>query len=314
MNFKTTIKQPFFERKIKIEDSSFFIGSCFSINLFQKFQQHFLRASANPFGTVFNPVSIKSQIEELFNYSNPTVSLTKVENRFYSLNHNSLFSEDSKIELEGKILSTIKNEYQNLTKANNVFITLGTAWVYQWKVNQKIVANCHKIPQNNFTKKLLSIQEISETLQEIISLLQSNNPAINVVFTLSPVRHLKDGFTENSLSKARLLESIHQVVNSNNSVEYFPAFEIFMDDLRDYRFYDSDMVHPNDIGVEYVWEIFKKAFFTNEALAALKNLESLYKAQNHRLIHPNPIQQEKHNLFVNQLSTELKNKYPKLTI
>lgn len=314
MKFKTSITQPKAKFSIGIEDLSFFIGSCFSQNIGAKFENHNLNNEINPFGTVFNPVSIQNQIEELIAEKYSGENIIEFDDRFISLNHNSFFSNPSKSELISKIKSTQINAKQALNSAQNVFITLGTSWVYVWNENNKIVANCHKIPQTKFKKRLLEIEEIQNSLEQIIYNLLKINKDLNIVFTVSPVRHLKYGFIENSLSKARLIEAVYQIISKKPNTFYFPAYEIFIDDLRDYRFYEDDMVHPSNLGVEYVWQIFKNCFFKESDLEWLKKLENLKKALNHKPMVKLPKQEKIHKEYLSSLQKQIKNKFPTLNI
>ena len=184
-----------------------------------------------------------------------------------------------------------------LKNASHCIITFGTAWIYRFSETDEIVANCHKIPQKKFAKELLSVNQISESIQNIISFLTSINPEITVIFTISPVRHLKDGFVENSQSKAHLIAAIN-VISKDKNIFYFPSYEIMMDELRDYRFYGEDMIHPNQIGIQYIWEKFINTWFFEETIPIMHEIEVIQKAILHKPFNENS---EKHQAFLENL-------------
>ena len=196
-----------------------------------------------------------------------------------------------------------------MQQATHVVITLGTAWVYRLIEKDRIVANCHKVPQKKFLKELLSGDEISESLAAIVSLIRDFNKNVGIIFTVSPVRHLKDGFVENSLSKANLISGIHQIVEPRKQIHYFPSYEIMMDDLRDYRFYKEDMLHPNKTAVDYIWENFKKTWINEEAFSFMQEIDSIQKGLAHRPFNPTS---EKHRMFLADLNKNMEQLTQKL--
>ena len=185
-------------------------------------------------------------------------------------------------------LNSIINTTNHFLENNShVVITLGTAWVYRLKDTNQVVANCHKVAQNHFTKALLSINEIEESLHKIIKLIHDFNPNCNVIFTVSPVRHLKDGFVENQQSKAHLISALHQIIKQNDDfVTYFPSYEILLDELRDYRFYAEDMLHPNQLAINYIWERFCEATISKENQSIMNEVSQIQKAKAHRPFNP----------------------------
>ena len=182
---------------------------------------------------------------------------------------------------------SIKSTHLQIKNSTHIIITLGTAWVYRHLESDIIVANCHKVPQKQFAKELLSIEEISESLQAIVGLIRSVNPKAVIIFTVSPVRHLKDGFVENAQSKAHLIAAVHEVVEPRNYIHYFPSYEIMMDELRDYRFYDDDMVHPNTAAINYIWERFQESWIAKEALKTMDEVDSIQKGMCHKPFNSN---------------------------
>ena len=193
------------------------------------------------------------------------------------------------------------------------FITLGTSWVYRNVASEQIVANCHKVPQNEFSKELLSIAAIEESLANILTLLPAINPNCSVVFTISPVRHIKDGFLENTLSKAHLIAALQSILKSESGLlnaEYFPSYEIMMDELRDYRFYADDLLHPSKMAVDYIWERFSEVMISNESHLTMEEITTIQKGLAHRPFNPNT---ESHLQFLEKLQQKidcLQNQYP----
>jgi hypothetical protein len=177
---------------------------------------------------------------------------------------------------------------------------LGTAWIYTFQ-KKTTVANCHKIPQKEFKKTLLSVDEITASLTRIILNMRDFNPGMEIVFTLSPVRHLKDGFIENSVSKAHLLTAIHSVCRSLNT-QYFPSYEMMMDDLRDYRFYNADMIHPNQVAIDYVWELFRKTWIDSSVYPVMTEVDAVQRALAHLPFNENS---EEHLLFLKTLTAKI---------
>ncbi len=193
----------------------------------------------------------------------------------------------------------------SLGKASHIIITLGTAWVYKDVETQKRVANCHKLPQKQFTKELLTESEIEESLKQIISKIRKVNESASVIFTISPVRHLKDGFVENQRSKANLISAVGKIMesaSSNKNLYYFPAFEIMLDELRDYRFYAEDMVHPNNLAIDYIWEKFKSVWISEKAEIVMKAVQEIQKGLSHRPFNENS---EQHQLFLKSLNEKI---------
>lgn len=285
--FRTPINPIKRKNTIDYDSSVVLLGSCFSENIGKKLSYYGFDTSTNPYGILFNPVSIKQAIQECVSkkvYTKNELFYLNEQYHSYHL-HSNYSNSDSKKFLEN-INSTIKATHNKLKKASQIIITLGTASVYRLKSTDEIVANCHKVPQKEFSKDLLTTHEISNTLKEIINLIRSLNEQTEIIFTVSPIRHLKDGMIENSRSKANLISAIHASIDSTNCT-YFPSFEIMNDDLRDYRFYDSDMIHPSQTAIEYIWKIFKEEWFSKNIESLLKEVETIRKGKLHRPFNPN---------------------------
>jgi lysophospholipase L1-like esterase len=258
------------------------LGSCFSENIAGKLDYFKFQTHQNPFGILFHPKAIATFITNVINEKVFSEKDILFQNeRWHCFDAHSAISSADKNELLNNLNTAISTTNKRLKEATHIIITLGTSWVYRFIETNTIVANCHKIPQKKFSKELLSVDEVSESLEVILALLKSVNTTINVIFTVSPVRHLKDGFIENTQSKAHLIAGIHQLVKEQNS-SYFPSYELMMDELRDYRFYAEDMIHPNTTAINYIWEKFVFAWFSDETIATIKEIDAIQKGLLHR--------------------------------
>ena len=258
------------------------LGSCFSENIGNKLVYFKFQASQNPFGILFHPKAIETFITNTVNEKVFSEKDIIFQNEcWHCFEAHSSISSTNNNELLNNLNTVISSTNKILKEATHIIITLGTSWVYRYVETDTIVANCHKIPQKKFLKELMSIDQVSESLEAIVVLLKSINTAINVVFTVSPVRHLKDGFIENTQSKAHLIAGIHQILNEKN-VSYFPSYEIMMDELRDYRFYAEDMIHPNTTAIKCIWEKFVFAWFSEETAATMKEVDTIQRGILHR--------------------------------
>ena len=312
MQFTTKIPIPKNHFPIDYDSKILLLGSCFAENIGNKFEYFKFQSTTNPFGIIFNAVSLKKLIRRA------------VENKKYTENdiffHNELWhcyevhselSNPDKEEFLSNLNSILESTHRHITLLTHCIITLGTSWVYRNMESNEIVANCHKVPQKHFTKELLSISQTEESLQNIITLIHSVNPNCHFIFTVSPVRHIKDGFTENALSKAHLIAALHKAITLHpSSITYFPSYEIMMDELRDYRFYAEDMLHPNQIAIDYIWEQFATSTISEESQSLMIEIESVQKSLAHKPFNPNS---ESHQKFVNHLDLKIKtiqNQYP----
>ena len=290
------------ENPINYQSKIVLLGSCFSENIGAKFDFYKFQVFQNPFGILFHPTAIEKFIHQVVTKKVFTDNDVFFENeRWHCFDAHSSLSSSNKETLLSNLNSGIESTNLALKNATHCIITFGTSWVYRFSETDKIVANCHKIPQKKFAKELLSVNEISDSVENIISSLIAINPEITVIFTVSPVRHLKDGFVENTQSKAHLIAAIH-AISKNKNVLYFPSFEIMMDELRDYRFYGEDMIHPNQIAIQYIWEKFITTWFSEETIPIMNNIESIQKGLLHKPFHENS---EKHQIFVNNLKQQI---------
>ena len=282
MKFRTEIPTPKYPFNISYQDKLMLVGSCFSDHTGSFFQEMRFDALSNPFGTLFNPVSIATALKislepSLFNEQH----IDFFNEKWISYAHHGRFSHPDKETFWQNISQSINRAHDFLVSADYLFLTFGTAYCYRMIERDLIVANCHKIPANQFEKQLLTIGQIVTCYQKMLMQLQQFNPKLKVIFTVSPVRHLGDGFHENQISKSILHLSIHQLVD-NTFTFYFPSYEILNDDLRDYRFYAADLCHPSDAAVTYIREKLTEAFFTPETQEQMKEVVKENKAQGHR--------------------------------
>ena len=303
MQFRTQIPITKNENTINYSSKLVLLGSCFAENIGEKFQYFKFQTTVNPFGIIFNAVSLEKLIRR---------SVTKcyfTENDIFFHNdlwhcfevHSELSHPDKETFLKS-LNHLIDSTHQQLNDSTHIIITLGTSWVYRNIENNQIVANCHKVSQKEFIKELLTIEQTEESLKNCISLIQSINPNCNFIFTVSPVRHIKDGFTKNTLSKAHLIAAVHKIIKNNRSVNYFPAYEIMMDELRDYRFYAEDMLHPNQTAIDYIWIQFFENYISETEFGLMNEICSIQKGLQHRPFNPNT---ESHQKFLNNLKTKM---------
>jgi len=300
MNFRTQISLKKQSRDL-IDYSSkiLLLGSCFSENIGNKLAYYKFQTNQNPFGISFHPKAIENIITNAINEKEYVAEDLIFQNeRWHNFDAHSCLSNTDKQQLLKNLNSAILATNKNLNEASHLIITLGTSWVYRFIENDKIVANCHKIPQKKFLKELLSVDEIIESLSKIIALLKSINKNIQIIFTVSPVRHLKDGFVENTQSKGHLITAIHNVINDRENTHYFPAYEIMMDELRDYRFYEEDMIHPSKTAINYIWERFVATWFSENSETTMKQVAVIQKGISHRPFNENS---EDHQKFLQNL-------------
>ena len=290
------------------------LGSCFSDNIGQKLSYHKFQSVLNPFGILFHPKAIESVIHNaITNKEYTEEDLFFFNERWQSFTAHSKLSFSSKEETLNQLNKASELINTALKNSTHIIITIGTSWVYRFLKTSQIVANCHKVPQHKFKKELLPVAEINKSLSSIISQIREVNPSINFIFTVSPVRHLKDGFIENQQSKSHLISALHQIIPLHKNTFYFPSYEIMMDELRDYRFYKEDMIHPNLLAINYIWEKFYENWLSDEALELKKEVIKIQKSLEHKPFNPNT---DGHREFLASLQEKielLKKKYPHIS-
>lgn len=282
MNLSTSITQPLFEKKIDFKDQVLTIGSCFSETIGEYLLQNKFDVLNNQFGTVYNPISIfrilRNTVKNEFS-SDGQVQNGEVYRHF---DFHSDLSALSGNELDLMITDRIQNAHQFLKRSKWLIITFGTAYIYNLKSSGQTVANCHKVPQQQFNKESLSTEQILSDFDELYNCLRAFNSGLNLIVAVSPVRHTKDGLENNSYSKSILRVTCEELKKSYENIHYFPSYEIMMDDLRDYRFYSEDLIHPSQMAKDYIWEVFIKAFLTEADQSILKKWKSVQRALEHR--------------------------------
>ena len=278
------------------------LGSCFVENIGDKFDYFKFQSLQNPFGILYHPKAIENLILKAINEKKYDDSDVFFNNeRWHCFDVHSDLSSTSKEALLKNLNDAIKLTNQQISESTHIIITLGTAWYYRFIETDSVVANCHKIPQKKFLKGIQSVKSIIESLEAIIELIKSVNPKISLLFTVSPIRHLKDGFVENTQSKSHLVSAIHQIVDSRNNVHYFPSYEIMMDELRDYRFYEEDMLHPNKTAIEFIWKRFQTVWISSDATKTMDEVDNIQKGINHK---PFNAESELHKTFLAKLELQ----------
>ncbi|HJY13413.1 MAG TPA: GSCFA domain-containing protein, partial [Flavobacterium sp.] len=283
-----------------------------------KFDYFKFQNETNPFGIIFNPVSIEKVIERAVTENWFTEKDVFFHNeRWHSFEVHSDLSNSDRQELLETLNKAISETNKQLKEATHIIITYGTSWIYRNLESDEIVANCHKVPQKQFSKELLPVDVIQKSTQNTIDLIQAINLNVNFIFTISPVRHIKDGFAENQLSKSHLFTAVHEVLKTHNSKlkthNYFPSYEIMMDELRDYRFYTEDMLHPNQVAIDYIWHKFSENNMTEESISLMQEVDEIQKSLRHRSFNP---ESEQHKKFLTKLQQKIKalgEKWPNIT-
>lgn len=315
MKFSTPIPIDSYEHPLDYSSRILAMGSCFAENIGNKCDYFKFHNTVNPFGIIFNPVSLEKVVRRA------------VENVFFTEDDLFFHNEGWQCyEVHSELSHTDKDTYLHtlnqrlavlqaaIRKASHVFITYGTAWVYTLKASGQVVANCHKVTQNQFDKALVSVGAIEAAMQHTVKLLLTVNPQAKIITTISPVRHSKDGFIANQRSKAHLITALHTVVQSNpSSLNYFPSYELMMDELRDYRFYAEDLLHPSAVAIEYIWERFTASYMTPTALALMQEVASIQKGLAHRPFNPESPSHQKFLQSLNQKIISLQAQLPGLT-
>lgn len=287
------------------------MGSCFSENIGVKLKDSYFNVISNPFGILFNPSSISSNLRNLLNKKEfDSNDFFKHGSLWCSFAHSNLLSDVDFDRFQHRINNMSTAAATFLEKTDFLLITFGTAWVFENVETGRLVANCHKLPASRFLRRRLSVEEIVDDYMSLVSEMRLVNPDLKIIFTVSPVRHWKDGAHENNISKSTLHLAVDTLCNQLENVEYYPAYELLMDELRDYRFYADDMCHPSDLAIQYIWQRFTETYFSDITRKIYKELAEFYSQLNHRPIHPDS---KEYLLFKQKLENkqiELIDKYP----
>ena len=283
MQFRTTFQIQSSDFKLNHQHKILTIGSCFSDEIGKRLTDLKFDGLINPFGVIFNSHSIQNLIERSIQKKYfTTADVHQNGEEFFCFDVHSSFNALTKEAVLKELNSTLDEVYDYILSCDVVMITLGTSWIYEWKTSNQVVASCHKVDAKQFEKRLLTTEENLKSLELIVSDLKNINPTIRIITTVSPVRHTKDGMIENNVSKARLLDALYQLSLQNNQVEYFPSYELVLDDLRDYRFFKEDLIHPSKQAVDYIWEKFSETYFEQSTQTIIQKINKVISAINHR--------------------------------
>lgn len=313
MNFTTQIPISKHKNNISHKDKIMLLGSCFTENIGNKLSINGFETLINPFGILYNPFSICSSLNRIINLKFlDSEDLVKVNEFWFSYEHHGVFRDEKCDNLLQTINLGITKANLFLKQTNWLIITLGTAWVFFLKENNKILGNCHKLNPRLIDKKLLSVDEIVENISLTINNIREINPNIKIILTVSPIRHWKQGYRENIISKSALHLATNQLCETINDCFYFPAYEIVMDELRDYRFYQADMLHPSEIAVDYIWEKFSTHLFSDSTANLCKDYCKLHSMKQHKAFNPESQGYKNHLIKIAKLEKELYEKRNKL--
>lgn len=311
-NFRTIVKTKKSEKKVAVGSGVFFMGSCFAENMGSIMHNSHFPVMINPHGVVYNPASLSQALESIVeNEMIDEEKLYYLNGQWHSFMHHGKFSHPDAQEVVHSINEATNRAYHFLQTCEFLVITFGTAFVYKHNELRKVVANCHKFPNDNFERYSLHVDEIVDHFKETIIRLRILNPTIQLILSVSPVRHLRDGAQGNQLSKSTLLLAQDKLVSLFDRVDYFPAYEIMMDDLRDYRFYDASMLQPNDVAIDYIWQKFLDTYLDDSARSFYKEVQKVVRARQHRPLSHDKSQYRDFLSKNLELVTALLQKYPK---
>jgi hypothetical protein len=315
MNFRTLVELPEKEVKIGHSERIMLWGSCFVENIGRRMTENKFRCNVNPLGILYNPISIASSLQQVLEgkvYGE--TDLFQASGMWHSWMHHSDFSASTSEECLKRINDGISTVAESLSHTDWLVVTWGTAYVYTLRQTGTVVGNCHKQPDKLFSRRKLNVAEIVEAWKQLITDLRSLNSHLKLLFTVSPIRHAKDGMHGNQLSKSTLLLAISELCDACFDCYYFPSYEIMMDELRDYRFYADDMLHPSAKAVEYIWECFCRCYFSKETMGIIKEWEGIKKALDHKPFDPDS---EAYRKFLSQIVlkiAQVKEKFPYLEV
>lgn len=314
MNFTTKIPIAKSAHPISYNSKIVSLGSCFAENIGGKFSYFKFQETVNPFGIIFNPDSITELVSRVVDKKKfGEADIFSHNDLWHCYKVHSQLDHTDKETYLLRLNDIIESTHNQLREATHIIITYGTSWIYSLVSGEGVTANCHKMPQRLFDKEMLSVEVIAACINETIELIRTINPDCHFIFTISPVRHIKDGFVENQRSKAHLIAALHPTLINHPSANYFPSYEIMMDELRDYRFYAEDMLHPSPTAVDYIWERFSANYISQDCFATMEEVDSIQKAMAHRPFNPNT---EAHQNFLQNLQgkiDKLQQQFPHFT-
>lgn len=315
MEFRTKVELPVGKWNIRHSDRLMLWGSCFAENVGKLLVDSKFPCIVNPYGILYNPMSISRALNEILDGKVYTLADLRCDRGlWYSLMHHGSFSDPDAESCLQRINLRIGEAHGSLPEIRWMVFTFGTARIYEWKETGEVVGNCHKLPEKCFERRLLDVEEIVSTYTRLLEKLHEMNSELQILFTVSPIRHSKDGFHGNQLNKAVLLLAVDKLCGLFDFCHYFPAYEIMMDELRDYRFYADDMLHPSPVAVAYIWECFCSTFFDRRTMAVMKEWDDIRKGLNHV---PFNADSESYRSFLSQILLKierLKENFPYLDV
>ncbi|MBR4366156.1 MAG: GSCFA domain-containing protein [Bacteroidaceae bacterium] len=317
MDFYTKIKTDKSAFCVSHDDHILVLGSCFADHVGQRLANSKFSCVVNPFGTLYNPFSILAAVEMMVERKVFTTDdLFQSQGLWHSWSHHGAFSSSSAGQSLDMINASMERAWEQLSRLDVLIVTYGTAWVYRLASHPStVVANCHKQSEKLFIRQMEDVDTLTDCMHRTVELVHAVRPQSKVIFTVSPIRHVRDGMHANQLSKAALLLAVDKVIGSfTTSCDYFPSYEIMMDELRDYRFYDDDMVHPSSKAVDYIWERFSDTYFSKDTMATVKEWREIALGLAHRPLHADT---EAYRRFLNSLLEKIinfKNKHPFLDV
>lgn len=302
--FRTEISIEPSKEKISLQDSILSIGSCFAGVIGQRLVDHKFNTLVNPFGTLYNPASIfQLLLDSIRDNKPPEDSYLKRQDVYFNYSFHSDFANTSQQKLAENIAQILQTTRNQLTEVRWLIITLGTAFCYERIDNGQIVANCHKTPASRFSQRMLAQEEIVSRFEAFFRAMQSLNGRVRYIFTVSPVRHIRDTLVRNTASKASLRLAVEEIIQKHpDTAQYFPSYEIMMDDLRDYRFYKADMIHPSQVAEDYIWNKWMNTYLEDPARGFIAKWDKIKKAIEHRPFQP---ASEEHQRFVRKTIKQL---------
>ena len=315
--FQTIVDVPQFQWQTGYKKKNLFMGSCFTENIGAKMEALKYPVDINPFGILYNPLSVANGLQLLLEKKRfSSDDLFEHNGLWHSFSHHGRFSNTEQNVVLDDINTRIKSSATFLKQADFLFLTFGTAWIYRYKESGELVSNCHKIPAREFVRERLSVQQIVEIYRELLTKIWQINPDLKVVFTVSPIRHWKDGAVENQRSKSTLILAVDQLIQElgTEKCAYFPSYEIVMDELRDYRFYAEDMLHISEVAIKHIWSRFEAALVGAESIEIGREVQKINNAVKHRPINKKSLEYSKFLFsFLNKLEL-LENRFPYLNL
>lgn len=307
---QTEVRIPTLDAKVGYHHPFMMVGSCFATNIGDKLVRLKLPAMVNPFGVIYNPVSVAASIQLLLDNRQLEASDLFEQNGLWcSYTHHSSYSNPNRDECLMAINQSLASGAIMVRESSHIIITLGTSWVYEHIGEQRVVANCHKTPSGEFNRYFLPTAKAVEVLGTMVEAVRQVNPTAKFIFTVSPIRHVKDGLVENQRSKASLLMAVHELCATHRDVLYFPAYEVMMDELRDYRFYADDMVHPSELATDIIFKKFVQAAVNAESQQAMVEVEKIMRAVEHKPYNPNTAEHGKFRAKMRDNAERLQAKY-----